>query len=156
MVDVRVDGEAIVAEVEIAAPRERVFRALTDPVRLRSWWGTRETYWLEQWRSDLRVGGAWEATGVGSSGLPLRVHGEFVEIDPPRRLVYTWNPSWLEAPETTVSYELDAIEGDGPRTLVRMRHEGFGAARAALENHARGWPAVLGWLHGYFQRPWSD
>ena len=156
MVEVRIDREAIVGEVEIAGPAERVFRALTEPERLRSWWGSRESYWVERWRSDLQVGGAWEATGIGSTGQPFRVHGVFVEIDPPRRLVYTWNASWLEAPETTVIYELVPIQGHGERTLVQVRHEGFGGARAALEDHAHGWPAVLGWLRSYFQRPWSE
>jgi uncharacterized protein YndB with AHSA1/START domain len=148
-VRVRVEGDAILGEVEIAAPPERVFRALTDPERLRTWWGSRETYWVEEWRADLRVGGAWEARCMSAGGKPSRVHGVFVEIDPPRRLAYTWNPSWHEAPQTTVVYDL-APSGSGTRVYVR--HTGFGAARAARDDHRRGWPAVLTWLRAHVER----
>jgi len=149
MVDVRIEGETIVGEVEIDAPAERIFRALTDPEELRAWWGSPESYRIDEWRSDLRVGGAWESLGKGAAGRPFRVHGSFVEIDPPRRLVYTWNPSWIEGAETTVVYELTPVQGRSGRTRVRVRHEGFGADLTALDNHARGWPAVLGWLHAH-------
>jgi uncharacterized protein YndB with AHSA1/START domain len=150
MVDVRIEGDEIVGEVEIAAPPERVFRALTVPERLRAWWGSRDTYWMEDWRSELRVGGAWEATGVGSGGQPFRVHGVFLAVEPPRRLAYTWNPSWQPVRETTVTYEL---EPHGRGTLVRVRHSGFAGDRPALANHAQGWPAVLGWLQAYLEAP---
>jgi uncharacterized protein YndB with AHSA1/START domain len=148
--EVTIDGEAIVGEVEVEAPLEHVFRALTDPERLRAWWGSRETYWVEEWRADLRVGGAWEARCMSVSGSPSRVHGVFLEIEPPRRLAYTWNPSWHEGPETTVVYDLSP-HGEG--TLVRVRHSGFGAARASREDHFHGWPAVLGWLRAYSGSP---
>jgi uncharacterized protein YndB with AHSA1/START domain len=140
---VRVEGEAIVGEVWIEAPPEQVFRALTDPLRLREWWGSRDTYWVEEWTADVRVGGSWEARCQSAAGLPSRVHGVYLELDPPHRLAYTWNPSWDGSPETTVRFELVR---HGERTHVRMRHDGFGAATAARENHVQGWPAVLGWL----------
>lgn len=143
---VRLDGDAIVGEIEIAAPPQGVFRALTDPDRLMSWWGSRDSYWVETWRSDLRVGGSWEARCLSAKGTPSRVHGVFLEIDPPRRLAYTWNPSWHDG-ETTVLYELEPRGRRG--TLVRVRHWGFGAALAARDDHLHGWPAVLGWLKAH-------
>lgn len=143
MADVRIEGEVIVGEVEIAAGPEAVFRALTEPERLRSWWGSKETYRIEEWRSELRPGGAWESRGIDSTGGPFSVHGVFLAIEPPRRLVYTWNPSWAEGPETTVSYELVPTDHG---TLVRVRHDGFGSADAFRKSHLEGWPAVLGWL----------
>src|SRR5262245_5929488 len=118
MVDVRIEGSTIEGRIEIEAPPERVFRALIEPERLRAWWGARDAYWIERWSSDVRVGGAWESIGTGVSGQSFRVHGVFVEIDPPRRLVYTWNPSWQNAPETTVTYELAELPGRPARTLV--------------------------------------
>jgi len=146
---VRVEGDAIVGEVWIDAPPERVYRALTDPARLREWWGSRDTYWVEEWRADVRVGGGWEALCMSVAGRPSRVHGVYVDLDPPRRLAYTWNPSWQEVPETTVSFELSR---HGDRTHVRMRHDGFGEAAAAREDHVHGWPAVLGWLRTHVER----
>jgi uncharacterized protein YndB with AHSA1/START domain len=146
--DVRVEGEAIVGEVWIDAAPERVYRALTDPARLRAWWGSRDVYWVEEWQADVRVGGRWEARCMSAAGKPSRVHGMYVELDPPRRLAYTWNPSWQETPETTVTFELSR---HGDRTHVRMRHDGFGSAVAAREDHVHGWPAVLGWLRAHFE-----
>lgn len=145
---VRVEGDAIVGEVWIEAPPEPVYRALTDPARLREWWGSRDSYWVEEWRGDLRVGGAWEARCLNVAGQPSRVHGVYLALDPPRRLAYTWNPSWQEAQETTVAFELSQ---HGSRTRVRMRHSGFGVAAAARDDHAHGWPAVLGWLRSHVE-----
>jgi len=145
---VRVEGEAIVGEAWIEAPPERVFRALTDPARLREWWGSRDSYWVEEWTADVRVGGAWEARCMSAAGGPSRVHGVYLELDPPHRLAYTWNPSWDGSPETTVRFELVR---HGERTHVRMQHDGFGAALAAHESHVQGWPAVLGWLRSHLE-----
>lgn len=146
---VRVEGDGIVGEVEIAAPPRRVFRALSDPAELKAWWGARDAYWVEEWRADVRVGGSWDAVCRNAAGQPSRVHGVFLEVDPPRRLVYTWNPSWVSMPETTVEFD---VEPRGRGTLLRMRHTGFGAATAARENHAQGWPSVVAWLRAYVEK----
>ena len=64
----------ILATVEIRAPIERVFRALTDPNELVRWWGSADTYRTEEWTADLRVGtaGALAATApmAGPSAWP--------------------------------------------------------------------------------------
>src|SRR5262249_52863863 len=63
-------GEAIHAEVEIAAPPEKVFQALTDPAQLQAWWGSQEKYKTANWEMDLKPGGRWrcfahnQSTGV--------------------------------------------------------------------------------------------
>src|SRR5689334_5229255 len=88
----------ILATVDIAAPPERVFRALTDANEMVTWWGSPELYRLTEWRADLRPGGQWKSTGVGADGKPFSVGGEFLEIDPPRRLVHTWSPDWNPGP----------------------------------------------------------
>jgi uncharacterized protein YndB with AHSA1/START domain/uncharacterized protein YciI len=136
----------IIAVVEIAAPPERVFRALTDPAEVVAWWGSPDTYQTTEWRSDLRVGGAWSAAGRGADGAPFTVGGEFLVVEPPHRLVQTWNPKWAEGVTTTVHYRLDAIPGG---TRVTVRHEGFGGHAAVCERHSRGWELVLGWLVGH-------
>ena len=55
------DQDAISLEVQIAAPRERVFRALTDPAQLMQWWGQKGMYHHTRWTADLRPGGAWRS-----------------------------------------------------------------------------------------------
>lgn len=133
----------ILAVVEIEVPPERVFRALTDPDELVHWWGSPEAYQVTEATMDLRVGGQWRTTGRGADGAPFTVAGEYLEIDPPRRLVQTWKPDWDSGPATTIYYQLDAI---ATGTRVTVRHEGFGARRDSCAGHAQGWEQVLGWL----------
>jgi uncharacterized protein YndB with AHSA1/START domain len=83
----------LLASVEIMASPERVFRALASE-DITKWWGSDDTYRTTRWAGDVRVGGAWVAEGMGSDGAPFSVHGEFLEVDPPRKLVQTWRPSW--------------------------------------------------------------
>jgi uncharacterized protein YndB with AHSA1/START domain len=133
----------ILARIEIAAPPERVFRALTTE-ELTKWWGSAEMYRTTAFQIDLRPGGTWRSEGVGADGTPFHVGGKVIEVDPPRKLVQTWEPSWeSEGPPTTISYFLDATEIG---TRVTVRHTGFGARMESCESHARGWERVLEWL----------
>jgi uncharacterized protein YndB with AHSA1/START domain len=107
------------------------------------WWGSDDLYWTTSWTGDLRVGGRWRSEGKGKDGQPFHVEGEFLEIDPPHRLVHTWQPVWEPGETTTVSYRLEAITTG---TRVTIRHEGFGARADSCSGHAAGWQRVLGWL----------
>jgi uncharacterized protein YndB with AHSA1/START domain/uncharacterized protein YciI len=138
----------ILAVVEIAAPPERVFRAITDDVP--AWWGSPDSYRTTEWKGDLRVGGAWLASGKGADGKPFSVGGTFLKVDPPRELVQTWNPKWVDGPETTLTYRLDPIPGG---TRVTVRHEGFAGNPEACQSHTTGWERVLGWLDEHFREP---
>lgn len=133
----------ILASVEIAAPPERVFRALTDPAELMKWWGSPDTYRTYEWTADLRVGGKWRARGQGAGGRAFSVGGEFRVVDPPHLLVQTWAPDWEDGLVTTITYRLTPIAGG---TRLTLKHEGFGERRQACEDHGRGWERVLGWL----------
>ena len=143
------DAGMVLATVEIAVPMARVFTALTDPRELMTWWGSPETYQAHRWEADFRVGGAWIVEGKGVDGHSYSVRGRFLEIDPPRRVVQTWQHDWdANHPETTLTYTLDEVPGG---TRVTVRHEGFVARPEACSNHARGWERVLGWLDGYLE-----
>jgi uncharacterized protein YndB with AHSA1/START domain len=70
--------------------------------------------------------------------------GEFVEVDPPRRLVHTWgwetgSEDSVQPGSTTVEYEL-IPSGDG--TLLRFTHRDLPNAEAAA-SHAHGWDHYL-------------
>jgi uncharacterized protein YndB with AHSA1/START domain len=134
----------ILATVDIAAPPERVFRALASK-DIAEWWGEEGVYRVTEWTGDVRVGGAWRSSGVGADGKSFSVGGEFVEVDAPRKLVHTWKPEWAPGKPTTVTYRLEAIEGG---TRLTVRHEGFESS-AACESHTQGWGRVLGWLVPY-------
>ena len=88
----------ILASVEVAAAAERVFRALTDPKELARWWGSSEAYRADEWTADFRVGGRWRARGRNVDGRPFSVEGEFLEIEPPRKVVRAGSRIGMAAP----------------------------------------------------------
>jgi uncharacterized protein YndB with AHSA1/START domain len=137
----------ILASVEIAAPIERVFRAITSD-EITKWWGSPEEYQVTEYTADVRPGGRWKSTGVGASGAVFSVEGEFREIDPPRLVVHTWRAPWDGNNETVVTYRLEAVEGG---TRVTVRHEGFADRAESCLDHGKGWERVLGWLGGHFK-----
>lgn len=142
-------ADTIVAEVLIAAPRDLVWRSLTDGRLLSLWWGSDDTYHANEWNLDLRPGGRWECRGAGADGTPFSVGGDFVEISPPDRLVMTWKPSWDSTPPTTLDYEL---MDDSKGTRLRLTHTGFAGHDASRDSHANGWVRVLGWLATFAER----
>ena len=110
----------ILATVEIAAPPERVFRAISSR-EIVDWWVAPGIFDTREWSGELRVGGRWQASGE-VRGEPYALEGEFLEIDPPRKLVHTWQRAGTPGAPTTVTYVLDAVDGG---TRVTLRHKGF-------------------------------
>ncbi|HLW85695.1 MAG TPA: SRPBCC domain-containing protein [Candidatus Sulfotelmatobacter sp.] len=155
------DQNTVVAEIFIAAPPARVFEAISDPEQTARWWGKADLYRLTETTADLRPGGKWRSAGVGADGKPFHVEGEYLEIDPPRRLVHTWMGSYSAGLKTVVHWELEptdihGLHSSGPKkagtgTLVRVRQEGFAAAPAQAASHTEGWKRVLGWLEGFVE-----
>ncbi|HMD85896.1 MAG TPA: SRPBCC domain-containing protein [Terriglobia bacterium] len=147
---VRIVDENIVGEVEIAAPPERVYAALTDPAELAAWWGSGEVYRTFDWESDLRVGGKRNCKAENkTTGQMSTVKGEYLEIDPPRVLAFTWEPSWEKVHPTVVRIELKALASG---TRLVLTHSGWGEATQARRSHEQGWPLVLGWLAAHFRK----
>jgi uncharacterized protein YndB with AHSA1/START domain len=132
------------AQTEIAAAPEAVFRALTDPAELAALWGAPGAYRTSGWKVDLRPGGAWSAEAENvAAGRRTRVGGEYLAVEPPWLLEYTWIPDWEPALRTVVRIELEPVAGG---TRVTLLHRGFQGHEAACREHGRGWDMVLGWL----------
>lgn len=156
------DNDVVTAEIFVAAPPARVFEAITDPKQTAQWWGQKGMYRFTGRHSDLRVGGKWSSEGIGQDGKIFRVEGEYLEIDPPRLLVHTWNPSYQELPETIVRWELEArdlheLQHAGPArvgtgTVVRVHHSGFAGNADATKAHGEGWKRVLGWMQVFVEK----
>ena len=71
------------------APRHLVFDAMTKPEHVRRWWGCLdERYSVPVCEIDLRPGGAWRFVGRGPQG-EYTFYGEYREVAPPERLVFT-------------------------------------------------------------------
>jgi uncharacterized protein YndB with AHSA1/START domain len=96
------DQDELISELHIAAPPERVFRALIDPQQVLQWWGQAGMYRCTEFHGDVRPGGKWRSVGTGGPSDKFEVVGEYLEVDPPRLLVYTWMASWTGDVKTTV------------------------------------------------------
>ncbi|MFY9694222.1 MAG: SRPBCC domain-containing protein [Xanthobacteraceae bacterium] len=137
--------DAIVEEIAIKAPAERIFNALTDPAARVKWWGRKDRFETTAMDSDLRPGGPWTMRGIGMGGKPFTITGVYRIVDRPRAIAFTWLPDWdEEATETLVRFDLD--ERDGV-TTVRVTHSGFASAGSRARH--QGWPQILSWLQGY-------
>jgi uncharacterized protein YndB with AHSA1/START domain len=123
----------VVASVEIAAPPERVFLALASR-EVVEWWVNPGVFDTREWSGDVRIGGRWRAAGM-ARGAPYTLEGEFLEVDPPRKLVQTWHFEGAPGTPSTVTYLLEAIV-DGTRLTVR--HAGI-ASPEQRGNVGAGW-----------------
>jgi uncharacterized protein YndB with AHSA1/START domain len=133
------NNNAVLAEIFIAAPPDRVFQALTDPAQMPLWWGEKGMYRITECKNDLRPGGKWVSAGVGADGKSFQVDGEY----------------------TTVRVELEprdvhGLQHRGPQrvgtgTLVKIRHEGFAGDSAQAKGHGEGWARVLGWMKAFVE-----
>jgi uncharacterized protein YndB with AHSA1/START domain len=138
-------SDTIVQEIVIRASAERIFEALINPAQRIKWWGAEGRFQTTQMESDLRAGGKWRMSGIGVGGKPFTVTGEYLQIEPPRLLIFTWLPSWQEdAFETIVRFDLTEAKG---LTTVRLTHSGLTTEASRLSH--TGWPQVLSWLQTY-------
>ena len=119
-----------------AAPRERVFDAFTRQEALQAWFGP-EGYTIPSAALDPRPGGSYRIEMRAPDGAVHIVIGEYREVRPPEKLVFTWR--WLEGadagPETLVTLDFAAREGGTELTLL---HSGF-ATPEASRGHESGW-----------------
>ena len=138
------------AVVNIAAPPERVFRALTQPGELAAWWGSPELYQTFDWSVDLRPGGKWSCSARTTADQKLAtVGGEYRAIEPPHLLEFTWLASWEEFRPSVVRIEIQATSG-GARVVVV--HRGQFANAEARDGIDDGWKRVLGWMADHLAR----
>jgi uncharacterized protein YndB with AHSA1/START domain len=127
----------ILASVEIAAPPERVFEALTSK-EIIDWWGLPGVFDTREWTGDVRDGGRWRASGV-VRGQSYTLEGEFLEVRPPTKLVHTWQRVDVPSASTIVTYYLEPIVGG---TRLTIHHTGFVPPGACLST-CQGWEASL-------------
>ena len=110
------DREIISTRV-LAWPRERVFRAWTDPQHLARWWGPKGfTNTFQEF--DPRPGGRWQFVMHGPNGADYPNQSVFVEIVTPERIVF----DHLSGPAFQVTATF-AEEADKTRLTFRMRFD---------------------------------
>ena len=124
------DGFDLVFERRIARPADKVWAALTVPERIADW--------LAQAEVDLRLGGVFRLKFPAHDDS---MEGRIVELDPPRRIAWTWPDE--KHPDSVVRWELSP-DGAGCRlTLTQTRLQ-----RPELPDVAAGWHTHLECLPG--------
>src|SRR5689334_18359279 len=98
------------------APRERVWRAMTDPALIAQWWGRGNKLVVEKF--DLRRGGHWRFVEHADSGRH-GFEGRFSEIDPPGRIVQTFEWDGMPGHACVETMTLEDL-GDGRTKLVTV------------------------------------
>jgi uncharacterized protein YndB with AHSA1/START domain len=120
----------------VRAPASTVFQACTEPEKLATWWGPRG-FTTPAIELDLRVGGHYRFAMQPPEGDLFHLTGEFREVDPPSRLVYTfvWEPPDPDDRETVVTLSFRDVDGS---TQVEFTQGVFATLeRRAL--HEQGW-----------------
>jgi uncharacterized protein YndB with AHSA1/START domain len=124
----------------LLAPPAAVFDACTDAHKLAEWWGPRG-FTAPGVDLDLRVGGSYRIAMQPPDGDLFYLSGEFREIDPPARLVYSfrWEDPDPEDRETVVTVSLRDL---GESTEFDLVQTGFATERRRAL-HEAGWTDSL-------------
>lgn len=103
------------------APPSLVFEVMTTPAHIREWWGRLgDGYSVPVCEVDLRVGGRWKFVNRHPKG-EATFYGEYLEIDAPRRVVFTEIFADFPDSPSTVTSEL-VPEGGRTRLIATVRY----------------------------------
>lgn len=134
--------------------QERVFDA--TPAEVFAAWGEAEA--MRVWMCpgdiesadvevDFRTGGMFRIAMHAESGDFVQ-HGEYLAVEPPKRLVYTWVSEWMPEGQqhTRVEVTFEAV-GD-QQTRLRLVHDSLPAGDG-YDGHVEGWRSILGKLEAH-------
>lgn len=141
------DRELVMARV-FDAPRDLVFKVFTDPEAIPVWWGARNhTTTVEVY--DFRVGGKWRYITRDDEGNEVTFSGEFLEIDPPAKLVSTFEYGEPPGQVTTDIHTFEERDGKTILTtygIFSSQEERDDILASGVE---QGWGETLDRLDGY-------
>jgi uncharacterized protein YndB with AHSA1/START domain len=121
----------------------RVFSALTDPAKMSQWFFCSEPGRTKV-TNDLRPGGKY-VVEMPHDGEPVVIHGVYLEIVPPTKLVFTWN-STRGVKDSKVTFELSPIP-EGTKLIIT--HE---LPEDKVQEHREGWIACFDNIETFLAR----
>jgi uncharacterized protein YndB with AHSA1/START domain len=131
---------------EFDAPLALVWKLWRDPEHMVRWHGP-EGYWLTACEIDFRVGGKWRRCMSRSADHAHWIYGEYLEIEEPRRLVFTYINDFDEHPMVV---SLDFSERAG-RTVMHFHQAPFVSVEER-DSHGIGWRSGLDLFAEYLAR----
>lgn len=138
----------------IKAPRDRVYAAWTDPEQMKQWFAP-EGGRTDNVVLDTRVGGQFRWDLTDAEGEAMTMLGEFRELDPGRKISFTWQ--WQDDEDWAEHVSLVTIElSDHPGgTEVRLTHENLPTEKSR-DGHNRGWNIMLDKVEDFVSKPNGD
>ncbi len=134
----------------INAPRNRVYAAWTDVEQLKQWFGP-EKVRTRDIIADARVGGRYQWDLVDPEGEEMTVFGEYRELVPGRKIVFTWkfedDEDWKNH-TSVVTVELSDCDGG---TELRLIHEQL-PSEQSRNGHNDGWNSALDKLEKFVSK----
>jgi uncharacterized protein YndB with AHSA1/START domain len=136
-------------EILIDAPVEVVWRVLTEPEHLQSWFSDAAS--LEP---SAGAAGVIAFQNRSADGLK-EVHVEVQDVEPPHRFSFRWDhPAGTVADERNSLLVEFSLAGEGEGTRLRLVESGFehGERESQLSDHENGWDECLARLVAYGPR----
>jgi uncharacterized protein YndB with AHSA1/START domain len=129
----------------LPAPRSRVYAMCAEPEQIARWFGPKG-FAAREVEVDLRVGGSYRLMMQPPTGEPFGITGEYREIDPTVRLVFTFRYDEPDPDDrdTTVSISLRELDDATELTL----DQGVFATEARRALHEQGWTDSIDRMHG--------
>jgi uncharacterized protein YndB with AHSA1/START domain len=133
------DPTVLRLERTFKAPARVVFDAWTSAEVLRRWWPAGPDWDTPVAEVDVRVGGRLRLVMRSPDGQEFGGGGEYVEITPPDRLVFTWtwDGDWAKGAQVV---EVDFAEQANGTTTVVMTNRGL-EDEESQRSHRDGWQA---------------
>jgi len=147
------DSSRIERAIEIQAAPERVWRALTTPAEVAAWFQMKV-------EGEIAPGAVVWMTTQHPDYAGIRFQVWFMELDPPRRLVWQWHPGAVDPnvdysrePRTTVTFTLEPCETGTRLTVTETGFDEISLARRAkvFQDNSRGWTEVIVWIQKYVE-----
>ena len=133
-------GITLHLEKVLHAPRERVFAACVESDKLAEWWGPKG-FTVAGIAIHVREGGRYRMTMQPPDGPPFHLTGKFCEVEPPRRLVYTFEYEEPDPDDQETVVTLSFLDDSEGTRLVLDQGPFATEARHAL--HETGWTETL-------------
>jgi uncharacterized protein YndB with AHSA1/START domain len=153
---------------ELDAPRELVWKCVTDPERMKQWWGPKGFTVIAS-KMDLRVGGTYHYGMKAPNGAPMWGKFTYREIVPPERLVFInsfsdekggvtrhpGSPTWPLEMLSTFTFE--ELPGGKTRFTVRWATHNATAEEektfdSAHSSMTQGWNGTMEQLEAYLAK----
>lgn len=109
---------------QIEAPRDLVWKAWTEPERLNHWWGP-GGFRTTTASMEVAPGGTWLFVMHGPDGTEHAFNGTYREVDPPQRLVSTFEYEGAPGHVLVQTTELEEIEGQRTKLTLTSVYDNF-------------------------------